>query len=707
MRLVILVLVGGAGCAQPMPSLPSTSSANTCGDGVVQRGEACDDGNRVETDSCLSNCVLNACGDEAVHVGVEECDDGNVIDQDACRNDCSWSVCGDGTMRLDVAPNEPGYEACDDGNTTNEDACTNQCTLATCGDGFVQAGEACDDGNRAIGDGCTDRCELECGNGILDPNETCDDGNDDDNDSCPSTCRAARCGDGFTRSDLPIEHRDGEACDDGNANNSDGCLNDCTPSRCGDGFARADRMVDQEGYEDCDDGNTIDTDDCPTTCRAARCGDGFIHAGEEVCDDGNDDETDGCRGCDVPRCGDGVVDVVDGEACDGGEDCDANLCQPLVTELVFGWSFGCAGRADGTVLCWPPGDPGENQPLVASGVPVGSTKQVNTVPAVGLTNLQAGYHSVCGIGSTGRVFCWGDQGTGVSGGTPNMGMYDPVARPVRFEGAPEGEDEPPIPIDSLYSAMEADRFCFLDADHQIWCWGNFSQVFWQNMRPNYADGSAPRRLLPGTRDVTSLAIGDEAVCYIASNRVFCVGSNAYNMLGNGELESEFSADPLEISGLRTTVQIVASHAMFCARSDEGTVSCWGNNEYRQVGPIDDFARGTPYQHPNIDRARAVALTYPASCVLRQGELRCWGVPSFDWYAGGSPVNLPQVLGGLPDGVRVVSAHPGGAQICARTSNQRAYCWGNPNAIFGDGADNYTSAVELKPWATHPDDEEAP
>ena len=67
-------------------------------------------------------------------MGAEERDDGNVIDQDVPQR-LQLECCGDGTMRLDLAPNEPGYEAWDDGNTTNEDTCTNQCTLATCGDG--------------------------------------------------------------------------------------------------------------------------------------------------------------------------------------------------------------------------------------------------------------------------------------------------------------------------------------------------------------------------------------------------------------------------------------------------------------------------------------------------------------------------------------------------------------------------------------------
>ncbi|OWK64278.1 Acetylcholinesterase collagenic tail peptide [Lonchura striata] len=45
----------------------------TCGDGVVQDGEECDDGNAVVTDDCI-RCRRAYCGDGYKHEGVEDCD---------------------------------------------------------------------------------------------------------------------------------------------------------------------------------------------------------------------------------------------------------------------------------------------------------------------------------------------------------------------------------------------------------------------------------------------------------------------------------------------------------------------------------------------------------------------------------------------------------------------------------------------------------
>ncbi|KAM5157627.1 acetylcholinesterase collagenic tail peptide [Mantella aurantiaca] len=48
-------------------------SIGTCGDGIVQHDEECDDGNKIVTDSCIK-CKRAYCGDGYRQEGVEECD---------------------------------------------------------------------------------------------------------------------------------------------------------------------------------------------------------------------------------------------------------------------------------------------------------------------------------------------------------------------------------------------------------------------------------------------------------------------------------------------------------------------------------------------------------------------------------------------------------------------------------------------------------
>jgi len=60
-----------------------------CGDGLVDPGEQCDDGNLGDGDGCSSACIIEFCGDGVVQGGLgEECDDGNMEDCDGCDGGC-------------------------------------------------------------------------------------------------------------------------------------------------------------------------------------------------------------------------------------------------------------------------------------------------------------------------------------------------------------------------------------------------------------------------------------------------------------------------------------------------------------------------------------------------------------------------------------------------------------------------------------------
>ena len=181
----------------PQPLVHST----TCGNGAMDAGEVCDDGNRRDDDFCNNQCQLPVadpvCGDGSVDPG-ETCDDGNSVEHDGCTTQCEPSppgpFCGDG--------NVDAGEACDDGNLIEDDGCANNCfppvapPAPVCGDGAVQPGigETCEVGMvLAPVDGgvpartCRDDCSY-CGDGLLDATEECDDGNDAEGDNCSNEC---------------------------------------------------------------------------------------------------------------------------------------------------------------------------------------------------------------------------------------------------------------------------------------------------------------------------------------------------------------------------------------------------------------------------------------------------------------------------------------------------------------------------------------
>ena len=193
-----------------------------------------------------------SCGDGMVDAG-EECDQGAKNSESGlCTPLCTLATCGDGYVY-------PAAESCDEGMDNAEDAgCLPDCTMNTCGDGFLYEGvEECDDGNTEDHDGCTSECQIDlCGNGEVDFGETCDDGNQIDTDACLSTCEAASCGDGFVQAGV-------EECDDANEANDDACLTVCLAAACGDGVLHV-------GVEECDDGNLDPDDECNAACVRDR-----------------------------------------------------------------------------------------------------------------------------------------------------------------------------------------------------------------------------------------------------------------------------------------------------------------------------------------------------------------------------------------------------------------------------------------------------
>ena len=131
-----------------------------CGNGVLDEGEVCDDGNIRDGDSCAGDCLeITSCGNGILEPEYNEmCDDGNNVDRDGCSADCSSDEsCGNGVHDLLVS------EGCDDGNLIDGDGCSSMCVLETCGDGIldIDNGEICDDGNLEPGDYCGPNCRVE------------------------------------------------------------------------------------------------------------------------------------------------------------------------------------------------------------------------------------------------------------------------------------------------------------------------------------------------------------------------------------------------------------------------------------------------------------------------------------------------------------------------------------------------------------------
>jgi len=189
-------LGSGASCGMGMFCVNGNCVAPTCGDGVVEAPEECDDGNTLNgdgCDNCKFSCVANDptrnCASTNPCVSNGTCGTNHICTAGmplANGTTCPSGVCENGVCTVQSCAGQAKCTACMGGLCDGAGACK----ASTCGDGCVDmaAGEQCDPPN---GTTCAANCKFNsvCGNGVLDPGEQCDDGNKFNLDGCDSSCK--------------------------------------------------------------------------------------------------------------------------------------------------------------------------------------------------------------------------------------------------------------------------------------------------------------------------------------------------------------------------------------------------------------------------------------------------------------------------------------------------------------------------------------
>ena len=91
------------------------------------------------------------------------------------------------------------------------------------------------------------------------------------------------------------------------------------------------------------------------------------------------------------------------------------------------------------------------------------------------------------------------------------------------------------------------------------------------------------------RAATITAGGGHTCALRQTGTITCWGSNWAGQLGNGKNTGDLrddSADssvPVEVEGITDATTITAGEDHTCALRQTGTITCWGNNEYGQLG----------------------------------------------------------------------------------------------------------------------------
>ena len=312
-------------------------------------------------------------------------------------------------------------------------------------------------------------------------------------------------------------------------------------------------------------------------------------------------------------------------------------------------SHTCALHDDGTISCWGPG--GEGQ------LGQGSDHRLHVparVPGISdAVGVAAGGYHTCALHADGGVSCWGLGGGGQLGDGTSRSSSAPRRIPglsdaatiaagyggtcaVHFDGtvscwgsgAGGSSAESPRKVPGIRGATSValgwGKVCAVTAGGTVTCWENSIPIFPVRVR--------------NLEDVAMVSVGVENFCALHTDGgVSCWGGrNNSGELGDGGTEPR--SQPRRLRGIRDAVAITASvdsslhfsgrekdvesHA--CAMHSDGSVSCWGNNRFGQLGdgtfetrlvptPVGDFdeydlaeppANGTQFLRAWLDAAVA-------------------------------------------------------------------------------------------------------
>jgi alpha-tubulin suppressor-like RCC1 family protein len=273
------------------------------------------------------------------------------------------------------------------------------------------------------------------------------------------------------------------------------------------------------------------------------------------------------------------------------------LTLPTATAIAVGVRHACI-VSTGQVTCWGDNSAGElgahracdsDGCVLAPGV-------MPTLPAV--RALAAGDDFTCAITMEDMVMCWGANGAGELGGS-SVPALDPPTPIMLPDGKPLFAERV-IAVDSTA--------CAIDHTGSAWCWGEGYGV--------------PQRLALSA--VTDIAVGSDHGCAIASGGLTCWGDNI-----NGQIDASSAAGcaspctlpPTPIALAATRVVVGDRHT--CALDASGDVTCWGSNEYGQLGESDAFLVGAP----NVAFRGAtdlVAGTTHTCALAADDHAWCWG-----------------------------------------------------------------------------------
>jgi alpha-tubulin suppressor-like RCC1 family protein len=238
---------------------------------------------------------------------------------------------------------------------------------------------------------------------------------------------------------------------------------------------------------------------------------------------------------------------------------------------------------------------------------------------------------------------------------------------------------------SLAPGLAANSTCGTATDGNIWCWGvvDFAPFA---IRP-----------LPGKLTVSSpmssLTTGYRHTCAISAGTVYCWGENQYNQLGDNTRTLRGAPTPINSSVAFASVSAGVDHT--CGVAMVADIYCWGLPDSGRLG---DAATGVGLGPTKVVGGlsfKAVSAGDAHTCAITtSGDAYCWGANEKGQLGNNTVVSAssPVPVGG---GLKFTDISAGVRHTCGIAAGT-VYCWGDH--AFGQLGDGSGVAYRTTPTA---------
>ncbi|MCU0952995.1 MAG: hypothetical protein MUC68_18765, partial [Burkholderiaceae bacterium] len=220
---------------------------------------------------------------------------------------------------------------------------------------------------------------------------------------------------------------------------------------------------------------------------------------------------------------------------------------------------------------------------------------------------------------------------------------------------------------------------------RVYCWG--SDLRGQLGRGSFVGASNTVAPVVGPDLYVALAAGGSHVCAARQldGEVFCWGDNSQGQLAAGELGSADASNVPLARGLTVDPRQGALLPV-CGLKTDGTAFCWADNFYGQMGngTAGTGVSGQNYRAPSEVpglKFKSLSPGLTVCGIATDDRVYCWGLASRGSLGNGQEATsdgkqTTPVPVSVPSGVTFAQITNTRGGKCARSTDNRVFCWGD-------------------------------